>query len=48
MVKACIFIEKETLTLVFSSDFCEISKNTFSYRTPVVAASAPLGSKMLL
>ena len=32
---ACNFIKKETLTQVF----CEISKNTFSYRTPPVAAS---------
>ena len=34
------FIKKETLAQVFSCDFCEISKNTFSYRTPLVAASA--------
>ena len=27
------------LAQVFSCDFCEISKNTFSYRTPLVAAS---------
>ena len=26
---ACNFIIKETLALVFSCDFCEISKNTF-------------------
>ena len=30
---------KETLAQVFSCDFCEISKNTFSYRTPPVAAA---------
>ena len=24
---------------MFSCEFCEISKNTFSYRTPLVAAS---------
>ena len=36
---ACNFIKKETLAQVFSCDFCEISKNTFSYRTPPVAAS---------
>ena len=29
----------ETLAHVFSCEFCEISKNTFSYRTPPVAAS---------
>ena len=35
----CNFIEKEALVQVFSCEFCEISKNTFSYRTPPVAAS---------
>ena len=30
--------KKETLAQVFSCEFCEISKNTFSYRTPPVAA----------
>ena len=29
---------KKTLALVFSCEFCEISNNTFSYRTPPVAA----------
>ena len=38
-VLAYIFIEKSTLAQVFSCEFCEISKNTFSYRTPLVAAS---------
>ena len=37
---ACNFIKKETLVQVFSCEFCEISKNTFFYRTPLVAASA--------
>ena len=32
-------IKKETLTQVFSCELCEISKNTFCYRTPPVAAS---------
>ena len=36
--QACNFIKKETLAQVFSCEFCEISKNTFSYRTPPVAA----------
>ena len=31
---------KETLAQVFSCEFCEISKNTHSYGTPPVAASA--------
>ena len=30
---------KETLAQVFSCEFCEISKNTFSYRTPPMANS---------
>ena len=33
------FIKKEALAQVFSCEFCEISKNTFFYRTPPVAAS---------
>ena len=33
------FIKKETLAQVFSCEFCEISKNTFFHRTPLVAAS---------
>ena len=37
--QACYFILKETLAQVFSCEFCEISKNTFCYRTPPVAAS---------
>ena len=36
---ACNFIKKETLPQVFSCEFCEISKNTFSNRTPPVAAT---------
>ena len=36
---ACNFIKKETLAEVFSCEFGEISRNTFSYRTPPVAAS---------
>ena len=38
-VAACNFIKKETLAQMFSCGFCEISKNTFFYRTPLVAAS---------
>ena len=33
-------LKKETLAQVFSGEFSEISKNTFSYRTSPVAASA--------
>ena len=38
--EACNFIKKETLAEVFSCEFCEISENTFPYRTPLVATSA--------
>ena len=38
-LKTCNFIKKETLAQVFSSEFCEISKNNFFYRTPTIAAS---------
>ena len=31
--------KKEALLQVFSCEFCEISKNTYFYRTPLVAAS---------
>ena len=37
--ETCNFIKKETLAQVFPCEFCEISKKTFSYRTPLVAAS---------
>ena len=33
------FIKKDTLAQVFSCKLCEISENTFSYRTPLVTAS---------
>ena len=36
------FIKKETLSQVFSCEFCKIYKNTFSYRTTSVAASVYL------
>ena len=32
---ACNFIKRETLARVFSCEFCEISKNTYFYRTPL-------------
>ena len=34
-----LFIKKETLAQVFSWEFCEIFKSTFSYKTRMVAAS---------
>ena len=36
---ACNFVKKESLAQVFSCEFSGISKNTFFYRTPQVAAS---------
>ena len=43
----CLFfskvaIKKETLALVLSCEFCEISKNNFFYATPPVAVSVTL------
>ena len=37
--QACNFILKKTLAQMFSCDFCEIFKNTYFFRTPLVAAS---------
>ena len=34
-----LFFKKETMVHVLSCEFCKISENTFSYRTPSVAAS---------
>ena len=33
------FIKKETVAQVFSCEYCEISKNTFFHRRPLIAAS---------
>ena len=33
-------LKKDTLAQVFSCEFCEISKNAFRYRTPLVTASS--------
>ena len=38
-LKPATLFKKETLAQVFSCEFCEISKNTFFYRAPPVAAS---------
>ena len=35
---------EETRTHLFSCEFCKISKNAFSYRTPPVAASEHTGT----
>ena len=39
LISFLAFIKKETLAQVFSCEFCEISKNTFSYRTTPTVAS---------
>ena len=39
---ACNFIKKETLSQVFSFEFCKIFKSNFFHRTPPVAASVIL------
>ena len=36
-----VFIEKETLAQVFSCEFCEVSKNTYFHRTPLLVACDP-------
>ena len=46
--EACIFIKKETLAQVFSCEFCEIYKNNFYYRTPLLAASGVLINFVIL
>ena len=38
-VRLSFLIKLETLGLVFSCEFCKISKNTFRYTTPPVATS---------
>ena len=38
-LQACNFTKNETLAQVFPCEFCENSKNNFSYRAPPVAAS---------
>ena len=37
-----IYFKKKTRAQVFSCEFCEVSKNTYSYKTPLVAASVML------
>ena len=43
--EACNFIKKESLAQVFSCEFCEISKNTFFYTKPPVAAPRHYSNK---
>ena len=44
----CNFMKKETLAQMFFCEFCEISTNTFFYRTPPVAASVLPGNRKQL
>ena len=37
-------ILRNSLTQMFSCNFCEISKNSFSHKTPPVAASVNTGN----
>ena len=49
-LRSATLLKKETQARVFSCEFYEISKNTFSYRTPPVAASlktTPLTTKLI-
>ena len=39
-VRPAVLLKRATLAQVFFCDFCEISRNTFYDRTPLVAASA--------
>ena len=39
LVAGLNFIKKETLAQMFSYEFCEIFKNQFFYKTPLVVAS---------
>ena len=39
-IQDCDFIKKVILAQVFLCEFCEIFKNTYFYRTPLVATSA--------
>ena len=48
LIKACNFIKKESLAQAFSCEFYEISKNTYFYRTPLVAASETLIALILI
>ena len=42
------FIKKETLARVFSREFCEMSKNNFFHRTPLVAGSGEVCTQIIL
>ena len=39
-------LKKETVAQVLSNEFCKITKNAFSYKTPPVAALSNLDSRL--
>ena len=39
-LRAATLLKKEALALVFSCKLCQVCKNTFSYTTPLLAATA--------
>ena len=45
--KSPVVFKKETLAQMFSCEFCEISKNTFFYKTLPLAASKNIKSTRL-
>ena len=45
-LRPATLLKRETLAQVFSCEFCKISKNTFCYRTPLVAASVLLSKRL--
>ena len=47
-VRPVALLKKETPAHVFSCKFCEISKNIFYYRTPLVAASASRPTRSII
>ena len=47
-LRPAALLKKETLAQVLSCEFCKISKNTFSYRTPPVDASFDLNPQKTL
>ena len=40
-------LKKKTLAQVLSCEYCEVFKNIFIYRTPLVAASGKIRTKSL-
>ena len=45
-LRPATFLKKETLAQVLSCEYCEISKNTFCYRTPAVASVVKMDRKI--